>query len=52
MNTLTFKKEPTSITTYGDGRIVITRISDGNGVRMILDELKELTNKTWRGEER
>jgi len=47
MNVLTFKRGSSLITIYGDGKITMTKITDEDEARMILDELKELINKTW-----
>jgi len=47
MNILTFKRGPSLITIYGDGRITMTQVADEDEARKMLEELKELINETW-----
>ena len=47
MKVLTFKRGPSLITIYGDGRITMTQVADEDEARRMLEELKELINETW-----
>jgi len=46
-NILTFKRGLSLVTMYGDGRITMTQISNEEEAFKVLEELKELINRTW-----